>query len=88
MLYVVKVKSEDDKLLWLSQYLPKFNGNGIIYAGTRVNTEIYARWLKYLGINTTEYNAGLDSDSRKEIENGLMSNKWKAVISTNALGMG
>jgi len=87
-LYVIKVESEDDKLLWLAEKLPELEGNGLIYTGTRVNTEIYSRWLEYLGIGTTEYNAGLDSDSRKEIENGLMNNKWKAVISTNALGMG
>lgn len=87
-LYVIKVKSEDEKLLWLADNLPKLEGSGLIYTGTRVNTEIYSRWFEYLGIITTEYNAGLDSDSRKEIENGLMSNKWKAVVSTSALGMG
>jgi ATP-dependent DNA helicase RecQ len=87
-LYVIKVKSEDEKLLWLAENLPVLEGNGIIYTGTRVNTEIYSRWFEFLNIKTTEYNAGLDSDSRKEIENGLMNNRWKAVISTNALGMG
>ncbi len=87
-LYVIKVKSEDEKLLWLAENLPELEGNGLIYTGTRVNTEIYSRWFEYLGISTTEYNAGLDSDSRKEIENGLMNNRWKAVVSTNALGMG
>ncbi|MBL1214789.1 MAG: RecQ family ATP-dependent DNA helicase [Ignavibacteriae bacterium] len=87
-LYVIKVQSEDEKLLWLAENLPKLEGNGLIYTGTRVNTEIYSRWFEYLGIGTTEYNAGLDSDSRKEIENGLMNNEWKAVVSTNALGMG
>lgn len=87
-LYVINVKSEDEKLLWLAENLPVLEGNGIIYTGTRVNTEIYSRWLNFLNIKTTEYNAGLDSDSRKEIENGLMNNRWKAVISTNALGMG
>ncbi|MBN2746530.1 MAG: RecQ family ATP-dependent DNA helicase [Bacteroidales bacterium] len=87
-LFVLKVKSEDEKLLWLAENLPVLEGNGIIYTGTRVNTEIYSRWFEFLNIKTTEYNAGLDSDSRKEIENGLMNNKWKAVISTNALGMG
>ncbi len=87
-LYVIKVSSEDEKLLWLSENLQKLEGTGIIYTGTRVNTEIYSRWFEFLGINTTEYNAGLDAESRKEIEKGLMSNKWKAVISTNALGMG
>ncbi len=87
-LYVINVKSEDEKLLWLAENLPVLEGNGIIYTGTRVNTEIYSRWFEFLNIKTTEYNAGLDSDSRKEIENGLMNNRWKAVISTNALGMG
>ena len=87
-LYVLKVTSEDEKLLWLAENLPTLEGNGLIYTGTRINTEIYSRWFGFLGISTTEYNAGLDSDSRKEIENGLMKNRWKAVISTNALGMG
>lgn len=87
-LYVIKMQSEDEKLLWLAENLSGLEGNGLIYTGTRVNTEIYSRWFEYLSISTTEYNAGLDSDSRKEIENGLMSNKWKAVVSTNALGMG
>ena len=87
-LFVINVKSEDEKLIWLAENLNKIEGTGIIYTGTRVNTEIYSRWFEYLKINTTEYNAGLDSETRKEVENGLMANKWKAVISTNALGMG
>jgi len=87
-LYVIKVKLEDEKLLWLAENFNKLKGTGIIYTGTRVNTEVYSRWFEFLGINTTEYHAGLDAESRKEIENGLMNNRWKAVISTNALGMG
>jgi ATP-dependent DNA helicase RecQ len=87
-LYVINVKSEDEKLIWLAENLNKIEGTGIIYNGTRVNTEIYSRWFEYLKINATEYNAGLDGETRKEVENGLMSNRWKAVVSTNALGMG
>jgi len=87
-LYVIEVKSEDEKLLWLAENFNTLEGTGIIYTGTRVNTEIYSRWFEFLGIKVTEYNAGLDAESRKEIELGLMSNRWKAVISTNALGMG
>ncbi len=87
-LYVINVKSEDEKLIWLAENLTKIDGTGIIYTGTRVNTEIYSRWFDYLKINTTEYNAGLDGETRKDVENGLMANKWKAVVSTNALGMG
>lgn len=87
-LYVIKVHSEDEKLLWLAQNLNHIDGTGLIYTGTRVNTEIYARWLSYNNINAINYNAGHDADTRKDIENGLMQNRYKCVVSTNALGMG
>lgn len=87
-LYVVKVTSEDEKLIWLGQNLGKLEGTGILYTGTRVDTEIYSKWFEHLKLSVIGYNAGLDTDSRIAIENGLMSNKWKCVISTNALGMG
>jgi len=87
-LFVIKVSSEDEKLCWLEENLNKLEGTGIIYAGTRTNTEVYSKWLNFLGIKATEYNAGLDSETRKDVEKGLMANRWKAVVSTNALGMG
>ena len=87
-LFVVKVSTEDEKLIWLGQNLDKLPGTGILYTGTRVDTEIYSKWFELLKIPAIGYNAGLDTDSRMAIENGLMSNKWKCVISTNALGMG
>ncbi|MBS1744256.1 MAG: RecQ family ATP-dependent DNA helicase [Bacteroidetes bacterium] len=87
-LFVVKVSSEDEKLIWLGNNLNNLPGSGIIYTGTRVDTEIYSKWFEHLKISSTAYNAGLDADSRIAIENGLMSNKWKCIISTNALGMG
>lgn len=87
-LFVIKVNSEDEKLIWLGKTLSKFPGSGILYTGTRIDTEIYSKWFEYLKIPSIGYNAGLDPDSRIAIENGLMNNQWKCVISTNALGMG
>ncbi|MFN2430579.1 MAG: ATP-dependent DNA helicase RecQ, partial [Cryomorphaceae bacterium] len=87
-LYVIKTRSEDEKMIWLAKHLPNIEGSGIIYTGTRVKTELYSRWLEKLNISATSYNAGLDGESRQEVERGLMGNRWKAVISTNALGMG
>ncbi len=87
-LYVIKVHSEDEKLVWLAQNLNRIEGTGLIYTGTRVNTEVYAKWLVYNGINAINYNAGHDADTRKDVENGLMQNRYKCVVSTNALGMG
>ncbi len=87
-LFVVKVSSEDEKLIWLGKNLENLPGSGILYTGTRVDTEIYSNWFQYLNIPSIAYNAGLDAESRIAIENGLMANQWKCVISTNALGMG
>ena len=87
-LYVLKVHSEDEKMVWLAENLNKLAGTGLIYTGTRVDTEIYAKWLSFCNINATYYNAGLDADTRKKIEDNLMSNEYKCVVSTNALGMG
>lgn len=87
-LQVIKVQSEDEKMVWLAQNLNTIEGSGLIYTGTRIDTEIYAKWLQYVGIEAVDYNAGLDAETRKSIENGLMQNKWKCVVSTNALGMG
>jgi len=87
-LFVAKVNSEDEKLVWLGQNLEKIPGSGILYTGTRVDTEIYSKWFEFLKITSIGYNAGLDAESRIAIENGLMKNQWKCVISTNALGMG
>ena len=87
-LNVIYVQSEEDKMAWISNYLEKVNGNGIVYTGTRSNAEIFSKWGESEKLNTIYYHAGLDSDSRKLVEKEWMNNKFKAVVSTNALGMG
>lgn len=87
-LYVIRVQSEDEKLVWLAQHLNNIDGTGLVYTGTRVDTESYAKWLVQNGVNAVNYNAGHDAETRKDIENGLMENRYKCVVSTNALGMG
>ncbi len=87
-LNVVMVNNEDEKMIWLADFLSKVEGNGLIYTGTRVATETFSEWLQFNHIEAIYYNAGLDASSRTEIEEGLYSNRWKCVVSTNALGMG
>ena len=87
-LQVVRVQTEDEKMIWLAENLNAIKGTGLIYTGTRIDTEVYAKWLRYVGINAVEYNAGFDAETRKSIEQDLMQNKRKCIVSTNALGMG
>jgi ATP-dependent DNA helicase RecQ len=85
---VIKVSSVDEKMIWLAKNIEKFPGSGILYTGTRVGTEIYSKWFEFMNISSTAYNAGFDAETRVDIERGLMENRWKCIISTNALGMG
>ncbi len=87
-LYVIDVKSEDEKLIWLAQNLNRLEGSGIIYTGTVNESELIDRWLKFNRIPSRYYNSRLESQGRIEVEQGLLNNTWKCVVSTNALGMG
>jgi ATP-dependent DNA helicase RecQ len=87
-LYVIRVNNDEEKMAWLAKHHSELRGTGFLYTGTRSEADTYSRWLEFLGISSVGYHAGLDPDSRVEIERGLMNNKWKIVVSTNALGMG
>jgi len=87
-LRVVKVSSEEDKMVWIGQNIEILSGTGIIYTGTRSNAEIYAQWLNYLHISAASYHGRYDPDTRMEVEEALLRNEYKCVVSTNALGMG
>jgi ATP-dependent DNA helicase RecQ len=88
ILNVVRVSSKDNKLAFLAHSLPELEGTGIIYSGTRADTEEYSNFLNRQGIEAVNYNAGFDAERRREIEKGLLSSRWKCVVATNALGMG
>lgn len=87
-LFVIETKSEEEKYYWLGDNLKNLPGNGLIYTGTRIDSERYANWLNYNGVECVNYNGGFEATKRKEIENGFMANRWKCIVSTNALGMG
>jgi ATP-dependent DNA helicase RecQ len=87
-LRVVKVASEEEKMIWLGKNIERLPGTGVVYTGTRISTEVYSQWLQFLNVSSVHYNSRLDAASRKSIEDGLLANRWKCVVATNALGMG
>jgi ATP-dependent DNA helicase RecQ len=87
-LNVVQCESQEARMNAVLRTVKSLEGTGIIYCGTRVDTELYSNWLDFNGIRTTYYNAGLDNETRVRVESGLMADAYKCVISTNALGMG
>lgn len=87
-LFVINVNTEEDKMLQIATIVKNINGTGIIYTGTRANTQIYSDWLKYLGIASIHYNAGIGGNQRTIVENAFYNNDYKVIVSTNAFGMG
>jgi len=87
-LCVIHADSQEAKMCHLLKLMHRLEGTGVIYCGTQVESETYAKWLEFNKINATYYNAGLDNETRKVVEEGLMNSSFKCVVSTNALGMG
>ncbi len=87
-MHLIKCNNQEDKMAGIVRLVKGFEGTGVIYCGTQAETEIYSKWLDFNNFKVTNYNAGLDDDTRKRIEIDFVNDVYKCVVSTNALGMG
>jgi len=62
--------------------------SGIVYCGTRAKTETLARALSEAGHSAYAYHAGMDPDSRREVERRFQTKDGLIVVATVAFGMG
>jgi len=61
----------------------------IVYAGTRAGTDALARELaSALGEEVLAYHAGVERESRAEVQRRFMAGEARVVVATNAFGMG
>jgi ATP-dependent DNA helicase RecQ len=87
-LETVTLPSQAERLAWLARWLPEFPGSGIVYTLTKRDTEAVAEWLNARGIPAVAYSGDTPDDERLEVERRLLANDVKAVVATQALGMG
>lgn len=85
-LYNLIISSQAERLAWLAEKIPGFDGSGIIYCLTRKDTEKVANWLKQNGIKAESYVGGIEN--AEELEQKLLDNQIKVLVATVALGMG
>jgi ATP-dependent DNA helicase RecQ len=87
-LEVVDLPAPADRLAWLSTWLPRLPGSGIVYCLTKRDTETVAEWLGTQGISAVAYSGEVADEERVAAEDRLLRNDVKAVVATSALGMG
>ena len=79
------------RLTLLAHLLKSIPGSGIIYCTTTRDCRLVADWLQSEGHNVKPYYADVEGDQsedRASLEQQLMDNRVKALVSSVALGMG
>jgi len=85
---VLNLKSNEDRLGWLTAHLGDLPGSGIIYALTVAAAEDLAEHLRAGGHTVLPYTGQTDPEERLKAESALLGNEVKALVATSALGMG
>lgn len=81
--------SDREKDKQLHRFLEDRQESGIIYVATRKRCEALVDQLaKELRLSVGAYHAGLLPEQRKLIQEQFMAGKLKAIVATNAFGMG
>jgi len=91
----IHLPKRSQRLAWLTHIIPQINGTGIVYATTISDAFLVAAWLRSCGISAEGYAGSIPglnkADSavkREQLEQALLNNQLKVLVSTSALGMG
>ncbi|HWZ60490.1 MAG TPA: RecQ family ATP-dependent DNA helicase [Gemmatimonadaceae bacterium] len=85
---VVPTKNDAEKDASLLDLLRTHTGSGVVYVSTRKAVERITPLLENAGIPAVGYHAGLDDDTRHQVQDAFMTERVRAVVATNAFGMG
>jgi ATP-dependent DNA helicase RecQ len=86
--HVVPSATERDKDAALIDILTRTNGLAVVYAATRKAVERVSTVLERARIPAAAYHAGLDDAHRHEVQDAFMGERVRAIVATNAFGMG
>ena len=86
--HVYPSRNDQDKDDALVQALRATEGLAVVYASTRRNVERITGVLEGARISAAAYHAGLDDAHRHEVQDSFMSEHVRAIVATNAFGMG
>ncbi len=83
-----RVKRSEDKLYQLKKYMDKVPGSAIVYVRSRKMSISLANFLIKNGISALFFHGGIPKSDKEEKLNLWLSGKVRAMVATNAFGMG
>ena len=86
--HVLPARNESDKDQLLVETLQKTEGLAVVYASTRKAVDRISFMLEQRGVSAAGYHAGLDDEHRREVQEAFMTERIRAIVATNAFGMG
>jgi ATP-dependent DNA helicase RecQ len=86
--HVLPARNDAEKDTLLVETLKKHEGLAVVYASTRKSVDRLSFLLDQEGIASAGYHAGLDDAHRRQVQESFMTEKIRAIIATNAFGMG
>ena len=86
--HVVRTRTDRDKDESLVRALREHEGQTVVYASTRRAVERVTLMLRRARIGAIAYHAGLDDDHRHDVQEAFMREEARAIVATNAFGMG
>jgi ATP-dependent DNA helicase RecQ len=86
--HVLPTKTDQEKDDALVHLLRANEGLAVVYASTRKAVERIASLLDRSRIPAAAYHAGLDDTRRHAVQEAFMSEQVRAIVATNAFGMG
>ena len=87
-LEVKRVTNEREKHEQLIRILNEHEGVGVIYAATVKVVEELTDWLQGFDFRVEKYHGRMKASDRKRNQDAFMNDELKAIVATNAFGMG
>lgn len=81
-------RKTDNKIYQILNALNKTSGTALVYTRSRGQTEKISRELLAAGINSAHYHAGLNQETRAQLQDEWLSGKTRVMVCTTAFGMG
>lgn len=85
---VQRVTNEREKHEQLVRILQNSDGTGIIYAATVKTVDELTDWLRSFDFKIEKYHGRMKASERRQNQEAFMAGELKAIVATNAFGMG